>query len=308
MSVSKAIYIALLALFCTAALADSPGGRLTLVSGVPVTVADISGAAVAYFTPAAPGAAVPITTDGVNFTMVPFAELSNINANSAVGNAGPAPLGANQMVDFFLWSNAGTITFTRGPAWSSDNIRANDLHMVNGIWVNNQAITNGPAAGLGTYVTTCRSNAASQLVDTASTRWCWNAYNWQRRQLKRIDAAGPFAYNNTQQWQRYNNNPSNQLDFVIGLVGTTVALTEMVGATYNGNQGSPLIGIFIDGASQPDVFLYCLVSPSFAAVSVLPDVIAPTAPGRHYAAAYQIGGGPTTTWYGPLVMSGDIWN
>lgn len=281
----------------------APSGRLTLASGLPVTVSDVNGATIAFYTPITPGSAAPITVDGVTFNMLPFSELSN---NVADATTNPSPLGPNQVVDFLLWSNAGVLTFSRSQAWASDTARANALQLVNGVLVNSQAIPNGPAAGMGTYVATCRSNAVAQLVDTAATRWCWNAYNWQRRPVKRIDMFGSFIYN-TQQWQQYHNDPANQIDFVIGLVGATVLVTQTVGATYNGNAASPAIGIAVDGIF-PDLYAFSLVSPNFAAETTISDAICPTTPGRHFAAAVQFGAGPTTTWYGPLNMTGDIWN
>jgi hypothetical protein len=75
-----------------------------------------------------------------------------------------------------------------GPAWTDDLSRSagTALSRVNGINVNNAAITNGPAAQRGTYVGTTRTDAASQLKWVQGGKglggvpaylYVWNAYN-----------------------------------------------------------------------------------------------------------------------------------
>lgn len=54
---------------------------------------------------------------GAGFAMVPFSELSNDLTQSTTGKAGPAAAGPYQVIDLFVWSDAGTIRLTRGPKW-----------------------------------------------------------------------------------------------------------------------------------------------------------------------------------------------
>ena len=143
-----------------------PQGRLTLVTATPVMTSNQTGKTTLYYTPYR-GATIPIY-DGSKWTHMVFSELSNITTNSSTGNAGPAAVTTNSNYDLFVWNNSGTLTLTRGPAWSSDTSRGTgagttQLTMVNGIWTNTVAITNGPGAGLGTYVGTVRSDGSSQI-------------------------------------------------------------------------------------------------------------------------------------------------
>jgi hypothetical protein len=113
------------------------------------------------------GNQIPIY-DGVStFSSLTFAELTNNTTQSSTGNAGPAAVANNKNYDLFVWSNAGVATLTRGAAWNSDTSRSstteNDLTRVNGVWVNLNAITNGPTASKGTYVGTVRSDGSSQI-------------------------------------------------------------------------------------------------------------------------------------------------
>src|SRR6185369_6921163 len=62
------------------------------------------------------GNSVPIY-DGAAFVPTPFAERSNDLTQSSTGKAGPATAGPYQVIDVFVWNDAGTIRLTRGPKW-----------------------------------------------------------------------------------------------------------------------------------------------------------------------------------------------
>lgn len=146
--------------------ASPPQGRLTLASATPVMTAAQTAKTVVYYTPYV-GNQVPLYDGSSTFNMATFAELSNDLTQSATGKAGPAAATTNSNYDFFVWDDAGTKRLTRGPLWTSDTARGTgagttELQRVNGIWTNKVAITNGPAAGMGTYVGTIRTDGSSQ--------------------------------------------------------------------------------------------------------------------------------------------------
>jgi hypothetical protein len=113
-----------------------------------------------YYTPYVSNL-VPIY-NGTSFAMTAFSELSVLTTDATKS---PAAIGVNKVNDWFVWNDAGTIRIGHGPDWTSDTVRSagTALVMVNGILLNDAAITNGPAAQRGTYVGTTRSNASSQL-------------------------------------------------------------------------------------------------------------------------------------------------
>ena len=208
--------------------AGPPQGRLTLVTGLPVMTASQSDATTIYYTPYN-GNQVPIY-NGSNLLSTSFTELSNITTNSSTGNAGPAAVAASSNYDLFVWSNGGTVTLTRGPAWTSDTARGTgagttELQRINGVLTNKVAITNGPAANLGTYVGTVRSDGSSQINyvfgatsdgGTAAVLGIWNAYN-------RVEVRG-FIGDSTNSWT-YNggtfraadNSTTMRVSFLQGL-------------------------------------------------------------------------------------------
>lgn len=203
----------------------SPQGRLTLTSATPVLTATVSGATTIYYTPYV-GNLVPIY-DGTNIIPTACAELSNITSNSATGSAGPAAVAANSIYDLFVWSNAGTPTLTRGPVWTNATTRSagTALTRVNGLWLNNASITNGPAGSRGTYVGTVASNGSSQIDyifgasasgGTAASLMVWNAYNRVSTGTVVTDSGATYTYTSSTIRQA-RASAGNQVGFVLGL-------------------------------------------------------------------------------------------
>lgn len=229
-------------------------GRLTLTTGTPVS-GNVAAAGTVFFTPYN-GNVIPIW-NGTTMVPVTFSELSNILANTVTGNAGPAAAIASSNYDLFVWLNGITPTATRGGAWNSATVRSatteNDLQMLNGIRTNLNAITNGPAAGFGTYVGTVRTDAAGGTVTwnlggtaaggTAAVLNVWNNFN-------RLEVAGMIA-DSTASWTYTSStvraaNASNtmRVSWVAGLA------EDFLFADYkqvaNAASGTAFVGIGID--------------------------------------------------------------
>ncbi|SFJ52025.1 hypothetical protein SAMN05216304_10926 [Bosea sp. OK403] len=241
-------------------LVFAPAGRLTLAIGTPVLTSTVSGAGTVYYTPYT-GNLVPIWT-GTGFVARTFTELSNILANSTAGNAGPAAATAGAVYDLFVWSNAGTVTLTRGPAWTTQTTRSSgtNLGRVNGILTNTVAITNGPAAGFGTYIGTIATDTSNATVSWnpgsaatgggASWLGVWNAFN-------RVDV-GAFVQDNTPVWtytssafRSANNSNNNRVTFVTGISEDNFSATYSVRAQSPGVGGEAQIGIGLNSTTGP---------------------------------------------------------
>ena len=235
-----------------------PQGRLTLTSATPVLTGDVAGAGTVYYA-LYNGQLVPIY-DGTRWSMFVFAELSNILANSSTGKAGPAAAANNSNYDMFVWNDSGTLRLTRGPAWSSDTARGTgagttELQRTNGLWTNKVAITNGPGAGLGTYVGTIRTNGSATVdmkfgtlaASGGEARICvWNAYN-------RVEVAA-MVRDTTDSWtlaavstRSANNSATNRVSMVRGLDEDAVVALY---ASASGNPpGQCSVGIGVDSTS-----------------------------------------------------------
>jgi len=241
----------------------TPQGRLTLVSGTPVMTASQTGKTVIYYTPYN-GNQVQIYN---GTTMVPtaFTELSNITTNGATGNAGPAAVVASSNYDLFAWSNSGTVTLTRGPAWTSDTARGTgagttELQRINGIWTNKNAITNGPAANLGTYVGTVRSDGANQINfsfggigagGTAAVLGVWNTYNRVEVDSFVGDSTPGWQYT-TATWRAANASSTMRVSYVLGLQDEYVnASYGNIISTNTAAADAACVAVGVDSTSAP---------------------------------------------------------
>lgn len=183
----------------------------------------VAAATTVYYTPYA-GCLIPIY-DGTNMVPTCFAEVSQATADTTKS---PAAVAASSVYDIFCWIDAGTNRCTRGPAWTNDTTRSagTALVLVNGIYLNNVAITNGPAASRGTYVGTIRSNGTS-TVDynfggaaaggTAAFFGVWNAYNRVMVSATVSDTTASWTYNVASTWRAANSSNGNRINFVRGL-------------------------------------------------------------------------------------------
>jgi hypothetical protein len=207
-----------------------------------------------YYTPYV-GNMVPIY-DGSNMVATPFTEL---NAAITDTTKSPAAIGASKVNDWFIWNDAGagTLRVGHGPDWTNDTTRSagTALTKVNGIWLNNAAITNGPAAQRGTYIGTTRSNASSQLDWTLGTSAVgggaavlnvWNAYNRVDIATKVSDSTASWTYG-VNAWRSANASNSNRVSFVTGLAEDSPGCLYSI--IVNGSTSGSVTGIGLDSTT-----------------------------------------------------------
>lgn len=206
----------------------TPQGRLTLATGVPVVTSNQASKNTIFYTPYI-GNLVPIW-NGTAFISTTFTELSNLTTQSSTGKAGPAVVANNSNYDLFVWSDSGTLRLTRGPLWTSDTARGTgagttELTRVSGLMVNAQTITNGPAAGLGTYVGTVRSDGSALINTTfgaiasggtAAIIGVWNAHNRALHSCFVGDTTDSWSYSSGT-WRPANNSTAMRVSYVQGL-------------------------------------------------------------------------------------------
>lgn len=187
-----------------------PGGRLTLTSLAPLMTTDVAGATTVYYTPSASNFIE--LYNGTNWDWWNFSEVSQTLSDTTKS---PAAAAASNAYDVFAWNDAGTFRATRGPSWAtgggSNTARGTGagstaLTRQNGIFVNQVAITNGPAAGKGLYVgsfITNASNAVDWVANPASAAGggnarlgIWNMYNQINVTATSLDSATWAAVSN----------------------------------------------------------------------------------------------------------------
>jgi len=275
-----------------------PQGRLTLQTGTPVMTSTQAAKTMIYWTPYC-GDQIPLYS-GSAMVMTTFTELSVATTDTTKS---PAAIGASKCNDWFVWSDAGTLRLGHGPDWTPDTARSagTALTRVNGIWLNNAAITNGPAASRGTYVGTTRSNASSQLDwiygglaagGTAGLFGIWNAYNRVRVATLVSDSTASWS-TNTITARQPNGNANMRVSAVLGLQEDAIdaryyirALVSSVGS-FSANTG---VGIDSTTAYTGDVAITQTFSHASGGNST-------TQLGFHYWAALEGSGGVSSTFF-----------
>jgi len=244
----------------------TPGGRLTLTSGVPVTTGNVTGATTVYYVPYKSDM-VPLF-DGTAWALYSIG--TGISQATTDNTKSPAAVANNSNYDCFVWNDAGTVRLSRGPIWTSDTARGSgvgttELVFQNGKFVNKNDITNGPKALTGLYVGSVRSDGSAQLNDSygltaAPMRLVWNAYNRVSRAMLRLESTTSWTYN-TVSWHQANASSANQLNVLVGLSEDVVTAR----AAHCASNGGHLIASFataigLDSTSAPDSL--CIYAPA----------------------------------------------
>jgi Pectate lyase superfamily protein len=285
------------------AVAVMPGGRLTLATATPVMMATVSGATTVYYTPYK-GRAVPLYNGTTFITTDTGGELSQATTDTTKS---PAAVAASSVYDIFVWNDAGTIRATRGPAWTNTTTRSagTALTLLNGILVNNAAITNGPAQYYGTYVGTIASNASSTIdwiLGTAASGggaaslMVWNYYNRVMLATRVTDNGTAYTYT-TATIRQARGSTTNQINYLAGMAEdcitaayqTGVTLVAAVGAFGEIGVGDDSITAFETTPGQ--VYSNVAVAMTGRADTIYQKGMGEPMLGVHYVAALEVGDG-----------------
>lgn len=299
----------------SAAQITMPQGRLTLTTATPVMTASATAQTTVYYTPYK-GAYVPIW-NGVRTIMTKFAELSQATTDNTKS---PAAVANSSNYDLFVWNDSGTLRCTRGPAWTSDTGRGTGAgttqitRNADGYHTNTVAITNGPGAGLGTYVGTVRSNGSAQIDyiiggaggagGESTTLGVWNAYNRVQTTLVNYDNTNTWNYT-LLTWQLKNTGASstaNRITLVVGLSEDCLTALNVVCSTNSSANIQRAASIGLNSVTAYSIFAtVSLFQQSIAAgpVTHVAHFMAQAPLGFNYLAPIEIStASGTTTWYG----------
>ena len=211
-------------------------GRLTLATNDPVPTSNIAVSSMVYFTPYK-GNRISLYVPGYGWRVHTFSELSLDISGYSI----------NTNYDIFIYDNAGTLTL-EGVAWSNATLRAVALVSQDGRWVKN-----GYPHKL--YLGTIRCNGVGSAADTYLARLCWNNYNRVPRQLKIVDSTNSWTYNVALTFRPWNNDSTNKVEYVVGLVEDMLQLVCVGSAYFASSAFTAYIGIGVDStaASTPTI-------------------------------------------------------
>lgn len=179
------------------------GFRLTLTSGLPVTTADVIGAANIYLT--------PYTGNTISL----FDGTSWINLQSAEVSLALAALVAGRPYDVFV-RNVGGVPTLSAVAWTNDTTRATGLSYQDGVLVQTGGAT---LRYVGTFYTT----AVNTTEDSNQNRYLWNYYNRIKKVLYKAGTAANWVYG-VGAWRQANADVTNKVQVVSGFSEDSISL------------------------------------------------------------------------------------
>lgn len=256
-------------------------GRLTLTTAVPVTTADVTGAATVYFTPYT-GNKISLYS-GTRWSTYTFTERSL--ALGTITNDLP--------YDVFIYDNAGTVTLEL-LAWTNKTTRATALVLQDGVLSKTGALTR---RYLGTFHTT----ATTTTEDSYAKRLLWNYYNRVSRPLAIFDTTDSWTYD-TAAFRQVRATATNQIVVVVGWVEDAVELHAGHAATHS-SAGTVITAVGYDSTTVPITpTAGQILIPNTASATSFAHVSAVVrhfpAVGFHTYAWLERAASATTTWYG----------
>lgn len=253
----------------------TPGGRLTLTSGTPVTTSDVTGATSIYYTPYLHNCI--LLWDGSDWVPTTFTETT-----LAVGT-----VTSGKNYDVFGYLSSGALAL-EGLAWTDDTTRATAVTLQDGRYCKSGDKTR---LLLGTF----RSTSTTATDDSSAKRYLSNAYNGVLRPMSVLDATDSWSYA-TNAWRAANASTANRVEVVVCLARLVRASAYSLGSVVTG--GSEIAsGIGIDSTTTNSAQAYGALAvlwgsaPAFYSGNL--------AAGYHYLQWLEnVDGGTTVTFYG----------
>lgn len=219
---------------------SAPQGRLTLTSGTPVMSSSVAGASVVYYSPYI-GNQIPVY-DGTKLVMTEFPEMSQSVSDTT---RSPSAMTGSKIYDFFTWRDpsTGNTILGHGPDWSvgvvagsnalgssarGGGVGSTELIWVDGIPYNRYAIVNGPAAGMGRYEGSVRTNGLGTIDfifggaangGLGAVLNVYNAYNQEEFNVLIVNQAASYALAGGTAWRVAGNSAGMVAYFLYGLAG-----------------------------------------------------------------------------------------
>lgn len=287
-----------------------PTGRLTLTSGVSVTVTDVVAASSVYYS-----AGPHITCNGTAILADVAAE-ATLALDSNSGHTNYHQAGKN--FDIYRIDDSGTKRIGTGPAWSSDTSRGSgagttEVHLFGntGVWTNantilirygsNSGDTVSVAADRAVLIGSVRMTANGQCEDSAAKRFLYNVFDQVPRLLRNArETAANWNYT-TALFRQANANAANQLDVLVGLPGNL--LNAEVFALASNSSGNifmaPGIGVDLTNTNAAQLMTPATALTANAKTALFAKYQGYPSVGRHFYAwlEYSTATG-TTSWYG----------
>jgi len=190
----------------------TPGGRLTLESGVPISTADQTSKSTLYYTPYVSN--IISLWDGSTWYPVEFAEVSL--ALSGLTSSRP--------YDVYAYLNAGVLALEL-LAWTSATARATAITLQDGRYCKSGNKTR-------LYIGSFYALTATTTEDSQQNRLVFNAYNQVGKKLGLVTADAGHTWTGTTGTRQYANNTAFFASMMVGIASN---ITVFCGAYLRGS-------------------------------------------------------------------------
>lgn len=255
----------------------TPGGRLTLTSGTPVTTSDVTSSTSVYYTPFINNHIS--LWDGSAWLSTEFSETT-----LAIGT-----VTSGLPYDVFGYLS-GTSLAVEKLAWTNGTTRATAVTIQDGRYCKS-----GDKTRL--YLGSFYSTSTTQTADTNTKRFLFNAYHRKMRKLKITESTDSWTYS-TASWRSWNNSTANRIEIFVGIADDLTEVTfNGVASNSGGYSMGHGIGLDSTSANSADTFTAAGSSGTVVAGSAIYKNYVSV--GYHYLQALEYGGASgTTTFYG----------
>lgn len=245
----------------------SPGGRLSLTSGVPVQTADVTGATTVHYVPY-------VHNKTPWFIGLDIGTSLSLALDNNSGHTGYQQSG--KLYDLFLVADAGVLRLGSSPAWSTTLVRGTgagttelDFTTYPGLPTNKNSITIRFGSAVGNTLTagantalcvgtmyasadgqcTCQFNPAGAVGGNNTLMGLYNFFNRERCFISNKDTTGTWTYG-TATWRQSKASGNNQIRFIDGLQRSHLAafFTQTIDCTASSGAVAGDLGINFDSA------------------------------------------------------------
>lgn len=265
--------------------------RLTLTSGTPVTISDVTSASTVYLTPYI-GDRISLYT-GNRWKLYHTSEISLSLSGLTTGK------------NYDIWASdngSGGVALSLSNAWTNDTTRNQDISMVDGVYVRTSDTTLR-------YLGTIRTTGTTTTEDSEEKRFLWNCYNHAHKVVKKLESSSAASWTYSTGTPRpYNGDSTNIIQLVSGLGTTSLNICSSIGNSATVAGANCFTGIGEDSTSaftsSPSIGGTTTISHLQSLHFVVPPI------GYHYYCGLEQGtntAGNVHTWYtlSLLILHGD---
>ena len=271
----------------------TPGGRITLESGVPVSTSNQTSKSTIYYT--------PYVHDYIRIYDGTRPKLYNFTERSLALSG----LTSGKNYDVFIYDNSGTLTLELLAAWTNDTTRADALAWQTGVgYVKSGSPTRLYLGSIRTTSTTTTEDSIEIGSQSGGKQFVWNKYNKVLKTMSVFDSTDTWTYTTTDTWRQAGGASGNKVEFICG-EATSYNAFVIGHALHSAANVIACVAVGEDSTTTPTGLRSGVAATTGLSVSIHGKSSKIVSAGYHYLAWLEATGASsgTVTWYGDAASS-----